>query len=181
MTSSWNFLDTVDFNTLYNYAEVLKGNGKQIHSSCNFLEQDDDICEKEIREIRKNMERKKRAWYLIWIAYRYILNCPDLESARPYMNKETLDMLYLKPHIKAIYLGVDDENLVLPSGIILSLRKIWCRNDEDIEIILEILYNRYNFYEQFECFIRHTKATRQYRAKVVLESYKDLERILSNR
>ncbi len=183
MVDSWDFLDEMDFNLLYRYAEVIKAinerRGKQLHSTCNNLKTEaGDIREKEIAEIKIAKDRKMRAWYLIWFVYRYVLKCETLEDTIPYQNEETLSEYRIKSYIQNhIYLGADEDSIALKSGAIVPLIKIWFRYVDDIGMILEILYNRYNFYEQFECFIRHTDKSRKKRAIEALEKYKELERI----
>ncbi len=179
MVDSWDFLDEIDYNLLYGYAEVLKGNGKQLHLTCNNIKTDEgDIREKEISEIKIAKERKKRAYYLIWFVYRYILNCETYEETIPYQNKETLSEYRIESYVRNhIYIGADEDSIALSTGASFPLQKMWFRKTEDIKIILDILYNRYSFYDQFLCFVRHTDNSRKGRAVEALENYKKLEGI----
>lgn len=183
--SDWDYLDEIDFNLLYSYADVIKGKGKQIHLTCNNIEKKSDsydFRDKEFANIRIAIARKRRAYYLIWFIYRYVLNCKTYEEAKPYMNKETLSKYRIESYVRNhIYLGADEDNHPLPNGINISFIKIKLQQIEDIEIILDILYNRYDFFEQFECFIRHTENSRKKRAIEALEYYKNLENIFNDK
>lgn len=154
----WNFLDEMDKNLLYTYAEVMSGKRKQIQSSKSYTE---DRSEHD--EIRIAEETRKRAYYLIWFVYRYVLNCETLDEAMKYADEETFRKFHLysfSTSNSAIYIG--------------TYKEICFRKAEDIPVILEILYNRYDFFEQLECFIRHTKNVRQTRCKQALENYRKM-------
>ena len=184
MRDTWTFLDVEDYNLLYSFGEVLKKKGKQIRLiGENSSVGQEDLRGKEIMEVRQNKARKRRAYYLIWIVYRYILNCRTYADTEPYRNKEILDKYHLTAYIKNIYLGHDEDSLVLGNGIVVSLEKIKFRKPEDIDIILQILYGRLGFYEQFECFINVTherkEPVRQLRAEKAYKGYKDLQVVLS--
>ena len=169
----WDFLDEMDYNLLYSYAEVLGGKIKQIHTTCNNIATEaGDIREKEIAEVKLLQSRKKRALYLIWIVYRYILRCETYQDTIPYQNKETLSRFRIESYVRNhIYLGADKESEILPSGLVLTFPKIWFRDVGDISIILEILYNRYDFFDQFRCFIRNTNNLRKSRATEAFKTY----------
>ncbi len=149
----WSFLDEPNWNLLYTYAGILSGNRRQ-------------LANKETEYHSKydygiDAERKHIACYLIWVTYRYILQCETLQDTIPYQNEETLIKFQLKRLIvnKYIYVGID--------------REIYFRKLEDIGMILEILYYRYNFIEQMECFIRNTKKARKSQCVKALERYKE--------
>lgn len=139
----WEFLDTMDKNLLYSYAQVLSGKKKQIQMHLPKAQRE---YMTELDEIRITEEYRNRAYYLIWFVYRYVLGCKTLEETKPYANEETLKKYRLLSYIlhNSLYVGVDKE--------------ICFRKAEDIDIILEILYNRYDFFEQMECFIRHYRS-----------------------
>lgn len=103
-----------------------------------------------------------RAYYLIWFVYRYVLNCKTLDETKQYANEETLKKYHLKSYIvhNCLYIGANKD--------------ICFRKTEDIGIILEILYNRYGFFEQMECFIRNTKNVRQNRCRQAMEKYREM-------
>lgn len=154
----WDFLDEMDKNLLYTYAEVMSGKRKQIQSSKSYTEKrsEDD-------EIRTAEETRRRAYYLIWFVYRYVLNCQTLDEAMEYANEETFRKFHLysfSTSNSAIYIG--------------TYKEICFRKAEDIPVILEILYNRYDFFEQLECFIRHTKNVRRSRCIKVLENHRKM-------
>jgi hypothetical protein len=62
----------------------------------------------------------------------------------------------------AIYLGIDSEI------------RLWYTSD--IVIVLEILYNRYGFFEQIDCFIKHTAKYRRRKAIEAKERYLEMLR-----
>lgn len=153
----WDFLDVFDKNLLYEYAQVLTGRKKQIR----FMSQN---VITEYEEMEQAEKKKKKAYYLIWFVYRYILRCKTLDEAMQYANTETLTKFRLSSYVlnATIYIGngLDKE---------LCFRKI-----EDIEMILEILYNRYDFFEQLDCFQRHTIKYRQKKCLSVIEKYQEI-------
>lgn len=144
----WSYLDVMDKNLLYMYAETLTKGGKHhglyISSETGNEERDDML----------NAEAKRKsAFYIIWFVYRYVLNCETLEEAREYANVETLKKYRLVPLLernqKRIYIGA------------YGLNEIYLYNYKggDLDIVLEILYKRYDFFEQLECFLRKTEGT----------------------
>ena len=182
MGKTWDYLDRMDNNLLYKYSSILANNGKkQIHTKSNLIyNQQGDVREQEIAKLRLARTNKRRAYYLIWFVYRYVLGCETYEEAKPYMNKETLAFFQLTSYIyNHIYIGADEEATVLSGGVLVPLKKVWIHNISDIEIVLDILYNRYGFYEQFECFIRHTTKYRKTKATEILASYKELDKMLN--
>lgn len=150
----WNYLDVMDKNLLYSYSHVMSGHIKQI---CSSKAVKDDLTEEEKLQIME--QSKNRAYYLIWFVYRYVLQCATLEEALKYANKETLKKYRLLSYIQnsCIYLGMNGE--------------IPFRNPEDIEIILEILYNRYLLFGQLECFMKHTDKIRRSRCNDLYKQY----------
>lgn len=156
----WKFLEIVDKNLLYNYAQVIDGSMKQLQDSKSHR---GGLSESE--ELMIAQQRRDNAYYLIWFVYRYVLQCKTLEDTIPYANEETLKKYRLNSYIinNYLYVGIDKD--------------ICFRKSEDINIILEILYNRYGFFEQMECFIRHTSNIRRKRCIQAMEKYKE---ILSN-
>lgn len=149
----WSFLDRVDKNLLYNYTQVLSGKKRRIYSA--------DMEKTEESKYKHAEKAKYQILYLVWFVYRYVLECDTLEKALEYANEETLKKyrLYTSMLHGAVYFGIYND--------------ISCRKAEDIVIVLEILYNRYDFFEQIECYIRHTQNLRQARAKEALKCYKD--------
>lgn len=160
----WEFLEKMDKNLLYSYAQVISGEKKQLQASKSSKA---DITEAD--EIKMAEKSRNRAYYLIWFVYRYVLKCKTLNETKPYANEETLKKYHLNSYIihNCLYIGINKE--------------ICFRKAEDIIIILEILYNRYGFFEQMECFIRNTKNVRQNRCKQVKKKYEEMfEKIKGN-
>lgn len=143
----WDYLDKMNHNLLYKYADVLSE--KKRH----FYNKDSE------KDISVNAEEKKKnVCYLIWFVYRYILQCRTLEETIPYQNQEILKKYHL-------------HSLIKHESVFICNSEICFRKPEDIAIILEILYGRYTLWEQFDCFIRNTKGVRQKRCIVAKEKY----------
>ena len=157
---SWEYLDKIDKNLLYTYAKGLtKENqiklSRQLFDITN--QTDNDLLENKNYYIAEKW--KEVAYYLMWFVFRYVLKCETYEQAEQCVTKELLDkynLLYLFEKrrfyigvygINEIYLNIADEDL------------------EDVKVVLEILYNRYEFFEQLECFIRHGTKTNSCKPK----------------
>lgn len=149
----WEYLDVMDKNLLYIYARVLAGEGSCLRLTHNANSDEVTTTAAQDEEIRKKF------YYLIWFVFRYVLGCETLEQALAYSNDEyeqllekfALDRLFSerKKDERRLYIGVNKD---------VSFYRI-----DDMRIILEILYNRYNLWEQLDCFIRNTKNMRQKR------------------
>ena len=146
----------MDKNLLYEYAQLMAG--RRSHIGDSFYKNQKDY---EIEAMQPKLAEQKRAkaYYLIWFVYRYILRRRTLEDTEPYANEETLRKYRLLSYVKhSLYLGLEQE--------------IRFHKPEDIHIILEILYCRYNLIEQFDCFIRNTKKLRRRNCEEVKEKYR---------
>lgn len=148
----WDYLDEMDKNLLYIYAKALTGKNSrtsfsQLHTALN----SEKNASEEVKEFEAAEASKKQAFYIIWFVYRYVLGCDTLEKALMYTSEDFLKEYKLYSFLKKrkIYIGIYGMNEVYLYN---------CKNG-DLEIILDILYNRYNFFEQLECFIRHTEGT----------------------
>lgn len=141
---NWDFLDEMNHNLLYEYALKLTRQrfrqGYLVSSRTGDSEKDDMLD----AEARRNS-----AYYLIWFVFRYVLKCETLEEALKYATPDILDKYKISVLFRAncsckIYIGV------------YGLNEIYLYNykNSDIGTILEILYNRYDFFEQLECFLR---------------------------
>ena len=95
--------------------------------------------------------KRNNAFYIIWFVFRYVLGCVTLEQAELMATEEVLKKYKLVSlfHQRHIYIGVYGLNEIY----------FYKYNEGDINIVLEILYNRYDFFEQLECFIRRTEGT----------------------
>ena len=143
----WDFLDVMDKNLLYKYADLLSGKSGRF----NFFDND-------IQKEEKEEQKKSKVYYLIWIVYRYALQCRTYEETIPYQNEETLKKYRL-------HSWIINEYIFLCNG------EICFRKTEDIAIILEILYNRYDLWQQFDCVIRNTGGVRRKRCMEAKEKY----------
>ena len=146
----WDFLDVMDKNLLYRYAESL--------SKGQFFKID---FPPDAGEGKKEEYRKQLVLYLIWFTYRYTLKCKTLEETVPYQNKEILKKYKLL-------------SFITNTAVFLCNGEICFRKAEDISMILEILYNRYGLWEQFDCFIRNTSGIRRKRCIEAKEKYQKL-------
>ncbi len=125
----WDFLDEFDSNLLYNCA----GSKKYTFADTN------------------------EVYYYIWFLYRYVLGCETLEQALQYATAKTMKELDIgrcfitKAHQKS--------TLVLGNEAFGTL--VLCTHDVGkkpvtfLKIVLEILYKRYNYLEQIECYIKY--------------------------
>lgn len=132
----WEYLDRMDKNLLYMYAALLQGQQKQIHR----YNRQEEVTEEELHQ--REIQDKNDTLYLVWFVYRYVLGCKTLEEALALPVTETLEKYKLKKPIlssRVLYLGIDKDIL------------LW--KEEDMAIVLEILYKRLNFWEQLDCFI----------------------------
>lgn len=144
----WSFLDKADKNLLYMYAQTLIKDGKHHNTyipSETGNEERDAMLDAEAK--------RKSAYYIIWFVYRYILGCETLEEAKKYATMEVLKKYkiasFFSRNQARIYLGI------------YGINEMYLYNFKggDLDIVLEILYNRYDYIEQLECFIRRTEGT----------------------
>lgn len=146
--SVWNYLDKMDKNLLYLYASKLVKNG---HNQNLYVPSSTGNAECD--ELLDAESRRKSAFYLIWFVYRWVLGCETLEQAELYANAETLKrfkLISLFGHNqKRIYIGIYGINEIY----------LYDYKNGDLNIVLEILYNRYDVLEQLECYIRRTEGT----------------------
>ena len=148
----WDFLDVMDKNLLYTYADYISGKNQRLH-----------VNSKDDSEAKQEENRKQVGLYLIWFTYRYILQCETLEETIPYQNEDILREYKLN-------------NFFLRPAIFLCNGEICFRKPEDISMILEILYNRYDLWEQFDCFIRGTSGVRRKRCIEAKNKYQEMYR-----
>lgn len=144
----WNYLDKMDKNLLYMYTSLLTGEQKQLHL---FSRSEEELTEGEIH--KREAQANNNGFYMVWFVYRYILGCETLEEALSLPIEEVIEKYGLKPFISSVslkqaksrhaklYVGIDKD---------IPLWKI-----EDMVIVLEILYNRLDFWEQIDCFVKN--------------------------
>lgn len=162
----WDYLDKMDKNLLYEYATVLTGRKKSMQW---FNRTEGEMSEDEQR--RREVEGRSNSLYLIWFVYRYVLGCDTLEKALSCNLEEVLTKYRLRILIehKLLYLGIDKD---IP---------LW--KDEDVRIILMILYNRLGFWEQLDCFIENAGTGNRIniRQKRCMEAKRRYEGLLGKR
>lgn len=137
----WDFLDEWKPNLLYQYAE---GSGYKFNPIY--------------------LTSSQNAYYLMWFVYRYVLNCTTLDEALEHANVSTMQEYNLirivnnlsyqdKTSASLINFGTEQFGKVeisSPRSASDNKKIVKC-----ICIILEVLYNRYNYLEQLECCIKH--------------------------
>jgi hypothetical protein len=124
----WDFLDEFNGNLLYNCA----GNKSYTFADMN------------------------EVYYYIWFLYRYVLGCETLEEALQFANAKTMKEL----GIGKCFITKEHRKHVLVLGNEAFGTLVLCSHDVKkpvifLKIVLEILYKRYNYLEQIECYIRH--------------------------
>lgn len=148
---NWDFLDEMNYNLLYTYASKLTKAG---HNQGFYIPS--DTGDVEVDKALDAEAKRKSAYYLIWFVYRYVLKCETFEEAEKFATSDILDKYKLATlfnyNQKRIFLGIYGLN-----EIYLYNKKEYNKND--IGIVLEILYNRYDYFEQLECFIRKTDSS----------------------
>ena len=152
MKDRWKYLDKMNYNLLYSYADVLSGKRRQIHMGSH--SDREETC---TEALIKAEQRRYNIYYLIWFAYRYLLGCEKYEDTLPYQNEETLSKYRLLSYIRKGHIFIDYDG------------DVFFRKPEDIGMILEILYGRYDYFAQMECFIAHTTKNRRNHAQMVLD------------
>lgn len=130
----WDFLEVFDGNRLYYYVGTAKP-----HFSDN-----------------------KNVYYIMWFIYRYVLECKTFEEALQYANLETIRRFKLSRAFSKDASGNTEAELYLGNDrfgkVSLCVGRKHLNSDKTsiyIKTVLEILYNRYNFLEQLECYIRN--------------------------
>lgn len=148
--TTWGFLDVMDKNLLYDFANTVDGS-----KTCLFRDSNFAGSLTEDKEYYRSEMQKRQGYYLMWFVYRHVLGCDTLEKAKEYATEEILRQYRLWNFIwnSKMYVGIKGINEM----------RFW--KVEDMAIILEILYYRYEFFEQMECFIRNTSNMRQARCK----------------
>ncbi len=144
----WEYLNQMDSNLLYLYAKGLSKKGTQSH----FMElySPVDSGDEERNEFERAILKKKTALYILWFVFRYVLECETLEQAEQMATIETMDKYKLGSLFqgKYIFFGI--------CGTEYEVR-LWKKDELELKIVLEILYNQYNFFEQLECYAKRTE------------------------
>lgn len=156
----WRFLDEKNMNLLRKYADVIAGNNQRlvlktiantaIQSEAekeNQASLNSHICKLIHLKERKHKitpEQKEQVYYLFWFVYYYILGCKTLEQALEQDHQTVLEEWKLQKYISNQYIFLGGDVCIIPLS-----------RNVDVEIILEILYNRYDTYEQLNCYLRH--------------------------
>lgn len=164
----WSYLEQFNGDLLYAFAsrfDVASDEGgkhtKSLQFSCDEMREDDI---------------SHTTYYLIYFVYKFVLGCNTLDEAMKYANVETFRKYNLT--------GFFGKNLAITLGneafgtVELSLRIAGSEMNGDTKMfsgyvatILEIVYCKYNYLEQLDCFIRHNqpkkKRSQKYKSKKV--------------
>ena len=172
----WSYLDRMDKNFLYVYANSIINNGAKYHYM-KYPSVKEYEGRADYDELIKS-EKRKAAWYILWFVFRYVLECETLEDAFKRANKETLKAFKLNSLFEHgyIYIGLLDDDLTV---------YFYKMEEIEIKIVLEIIYKRYDFFEQIECYIRQTENTNKgrnrSRCKKILAFAKKMTEEFKNR
>ena len=149
MSDYWEYLDNFDKNLLYLYSRsLLQEKNKFFGTFQSFCGEKSEYAEK----------KKKIGFYLIWVVFRYVLKCETYQEAIKYATKENLKKYNLNTilHQRVLYIGI------------YGLEEIYLYKEEDINIALEIVYERLGLVKQLECYIKHsTNTLRKTRKKCI--------------
>lgn len=129
---NWKYLDTFQSNLLYIYCDCLENRTESVR--LNDKKSDFGFsCE----------ESNNRIYYIIWFVFRYCLGCETLEEALQQDLEQVLEDYRLRQFFSArrIYIGSEDYKIKLNNAT------------NDLPLVLEIIYGRYDVIEQLECFI----------------------------
>lgn len=163
----WSYLDKIDKNLLYIYARGLTKKSNEVHYQGMYSTEKTENDERN-KFINAELKRKT-AFYIIWFVFRYVLNCKTLEEAEQCATEENLRKFKLVSlfHKRHIYIGVYGMQEIY----------LYKYKEEDIGVVLEILYNRYDFFNQLKCFTRRTQGTTRTtcnRCQRAIEQYKKM-------
>ena len=147
--SQWRYLDEMNYNVLTLYAHLLSSDNKQPNLS--LFDSDNEYM------IRNTI------YYYINFVYRYILQCDTLEDAQSQNHDEILE----KYHLRNFFIK---NKLFINTG----KRKIIFSKESDITIVLEIIYKKYNDYEQLLCFERNSDQNRKKIAQLAIKEIKEV-------
>lgn len=167
----WSFLNKMDKNLLYLYARGVTKQDKESHFMQ--LYSPEDTGDEERNEMLKSEMKRQTALYIIWFVYRYILSCETFEEAEKYVTPEISKQFKLNSLFQHyyIYIGVNGtENEI----------RFWNNGELEMKVVLEILYNRYNFFEQLECYIRRTEGTKKKTRSRCIRILKETLEIVKN-
>lgn len=149
----WSYLDKMDKNLLYVYAKGL-GQDNRVHLSRQLFDLNnyEGANNETMSEIYSAEKWLKTAYYLLWFVFRYVLGCKTLAEAEQaasisILKQYNLLLFFKKRHI---YVGVYGINAVYLYNVSEDYM-------EDVKIALEIVYNRYNYFEQLDCFMRRSQ------------------------
>lgn len=148
----WSFLNRMDKNLLYLYTRGVTKQDKEAYFMQ--LYSPEDTGNEERNEMLKSEMKRQTALYIIWFVYRYILSCETFEEAEKFATPDILKKYRLNSLFQHyyIYIGVNGTDNEI---------RFWNNGELEIKVVLEILYNRYDFFEQLECYIRRTEGTKK--------------------
>lgn len=140
----WDFLDTINYNVLLKYEYDLatdrlhKTRRKPIAQVVNTNEEEE-----------RSLSERNDTFYIIWFVYYHVLECKTLSEASGLDHLSIFTDFGLMRFID--HLSTERAKLYVGYGEY----KYYFTTTKDIDTILEILYNRYNYKEQLDCIARH--------------------------
>ena len=129
----WAYLDEMDKNTLYSYANFLSGNYKN-----NRLRED-----------------RKTVYYIFWVVFRYALGIQSYDEARKVLSEELLLRYKLYSILDLYYVGID-----ISDDFCIKFPKISAtqHNVSDAfililaDVVLKTIYERSELLDEVEAF-----------------------------
>ena len=142
----WDFLDILNFNVLLKYEYDIATNRSKKPRKTLYQTYTNDIEKEDYAVTECN-----NAYYLIWFVYYYVLRLKTYS--------DTLDIdhqaIFKKYGLLRYVDHLSNERAKLYVGY--GEYKYYFTSIKDIDTIIEILYNRYNYKEQLECVARQLK------------------------
>lgn len=86
--TTWGFLDVMDKNMLYDFANTVDGS-----KTCLFRDSNFAGSLTEDKEYYRSEMQKRQGYYLMWFVYRHVLGCDTLERQRNMQQKKFCDSI----------------------------------------------------------------------------------------
>lgn len=166
----WSYLDNLDYNLLYTYARGFMTSGSRFCMEKFCISPKEEVTEES--EIKNIEVKRQTALYIIWCVFRHILNCKTLQEAEVLATEENIRKYKITNLLRKryIFIGVYGINEIY----------LYKYEEGDINVILEILYNRYDLMEQMECFARRTEGQQRKTRKRCIRMMKQYREMLTD-
>ena len=160
--------EALNKNWLYNYAECISSNKR-----FRFTEIKKDttsLIEQERNKEQAESLKKNLSLYIINFVYRYVLECETLEQALEIDYETVVDVFRLNCLFQHKYIFVGNGNYKI------SLNSVY-----DLAIILEILYNDYEYSEQIDCVLNNCNKLKTSTEGELYNIYRRRRKIIDDR